>query len=46
VLALLPRPIAEGSVVEVAKGGKGRIFSIYTPADLASAVEQIASGRP
>lgn len=46
VLALLPRPIAEGSVVEVAKGGKGRIFSIYTPADLASAVERIASGRP
>jgi hypothetical protein len=46
VLALLPRPVPEGSVIDVAKGAKGRIFSIYTPSDLASAVERMASGRP
>ncbi|MBA3974021.1 MAG: hypothetical protein C0504_07360 [Candidatus Solibacter sp.] len=45
VLALLPRPVAEGSVIDVAKAAKGRVFSIYTPSDLASAVERIASGR-
>ena len=45
VLALLPRPVPEGAVIEVAKGAKGRIFSIYSPADLASAVERIASAR-
>jgi hypothetical protein len=46
VLALLPRPVAEGSVIDVAKGAKGRIFSIYSPSDLASAVERMASARP
>jgi len=33
-------------VIDVAKGAKGRIFSIYTPSDLASAVERMSSGRP
>jgi hypothetical protein len=46
VLALLPRPVPEGTVIDVAKGAKGRIFSIYTPSDLASAVERMSSGRP
>ncbi|MBE0657607.1 MAG: hypothetical protein IH602_07940 [Bryobacteraceae bacterium] len=46
VLALLPRPVPEGTVIDVAKRAKGRIFSIYTPSDLASAVERMSSGRP
>lgn len=45
VLALLPRPVAEGPVIDIAKGGKGRIFSIYSPSDLASVVERMAAGR-
>ena len=46
VLALLPRPVAEGAVIDVAKVAKGRILAIYSPADLASAVERMASARP
>lgn len=46
VLALLPRPVAEGSVIDVAKGAKGRIFAIYSPSDLATAVERMAAARP
>jgi hypothetical protein len=45
VLALLPRPLPEGSVIDVAKGAKGRVFSIYSPSDLASALRKIGPSQ-
>ncbi|MDJ8954103.1 hypothetical protein PTM75_15090, partial [Clostridium perfringens] len=38
ILALAPNPIPEGAVVDFAKSGKARVFSIYLPSDLAAAV--------
>ena len=46
VLALAPNPIPEGTVVDFAKSGKARVFSIYHPSDLAAAVNRLATATP
>jgi len=46
VLALVPFPLPEGAVIDFAKSGKARVFSIYLPSDLASAVQKLATSRP
>jgi hypothetical protein len=46
VLALAPNPIPEGAVIDFAKSGKARVFSIYLPSDLAAAVNRIAAHTP
>ncbi len=46
LLALLPTPVPEGPVAEFARSGKARVFSIYSPSDLASTIRRLASDRP
>lgn len=46
VLSLAPAPLPEGAVVDFARSGKARVFSIYFPSDLAAAVQKLASHRP
>ena len=46
VLALAPNPLPEGAVIDFAKSGKARVFSIYLPSDLAAAVNRLAANAP
>lgn len=46
LISLLPAPVPEGAVVDFAKSGRARAFSVYSPSDLASALRRITTERP